>query len=178
MMSRRVKGIVTGILVATVLTFGYLTVQKFIGTGVNEPEHNSSIDSLNQSRGYNELAGRDVETVYTVSEYNADIAETRNVKRPERTQITSPTIDTTQLFAIWTLDPNGPHADFLINKDHFYVVDYDGDGSMPYMLNGDSLTIYYNDFVQKGRIIKASNDSLLILWDGIDEQTNYVKWPR
>ncbi|PWJ29134.1 hypothetical protein [Sediminitomix flava] len=125
--------------------------------------------------GYNQLANEQQKNIFTVSEYNTDL-ETVNIERPEKTIITNVSLDTTYLFKIWTLDPNGPHADFWIRRDEFYVVDYDGDGAMPYILNSDSLTVFYNDFVQKGRIISVSKDTLSIHWDDSENPTEYVEW--
>ncbi|MFM7856269.1 MAG: hypothetical protein ACKO96_31195, partial [Flammeovirgaceae bacterium] len=67
-------------------------------------------------------------------------------------------------------------ADFWIKREYFYVVDYDGDGAMPYELKGDSLTIYYNDFIQKGIIKHITKDSLTIKWSGHGELTKYIQW--
>lgn len=129
-------------------------------------------DSLN---GYNQLADEQNRNNYTVSEYNTDL-ENENIDRPEKTIITNPTIDTTELFKIWTLDPDGPHADFWFKSTEFYVVDYDGDGAMPYRLNKDSLTIFYNDFIQKGRIVSVNKDTLKIHWNETESPTKYVEW--
>jgi hypothetical protein len=129
-------------------------------------------DSLN---GYNQLADKQNRQTYTISEYNTDL-EAENIDRPEKTVITNPTFDTTHLFKTWTLDPDGPHADFWFNRTEFYVVDYDGNGAMPYILNQDSLTIFYNDFVQKGLIVSISKDTLIIRWDETGKPTEYVEW--
>lgn len=129
-------------------------------------------DSLS---GYNQLADEQNRKTYTISEYNTDL-ETVNINRPEQTTITNPAFDTTHLFKIWTLDPDGPHADFWFKRTEFYVVDYDGNGAMPYILNQDSLTIFYNDFVQKGKIVSVSKDTLKIRWNGTGKQTEYVVW--
>lgn len=131
-----------------------------------------TIDSLN---GYNQLADEQNRSTYAISEYNTDL-DKESINRPEKTVITNPTVDTTLLFKIWTLDPDGPHADFWLKPTEFYVVDYDGDGAMPYLLDQDSLTIFYNDFIQKGRIVSVSRDTLKILWNETEHPTNYVKW--
>jgi hypothetical protein len=141
-----------------------------------ESEKNNAKSQINDSlSGYDQLADEQNRKTYTVSEYNTDL-ENENIDRPEKTLITNPTVDTTQLFKIWALDPNGPHADFWIKPTVFYVVDYDGDGAMPYRLDKDRLTIYYNDFVQKGRIVSVSKDSLKIYWDETESLTKYVEW--
>jgi hypothetical protein len=192
MSKRTTKILIIGLLTTTGLTFGYFKVDKFLKVDscldqggrwnyeTDECEFSVSgdliqNDSLYKLNGYNELADRDDRKVYTISEYNTDLDEAENIKRPD-TKIINPTIDTTQLFKIWTLDPEGPHADFWIKREYFYVVDYDGDGAMPYELKGDSLTIYYNDFIQKGLIKKVTKDSLIIKWDGLDELTGYIEW--
>ena len=133
---------------------------------------------LNQSDSlsrYKQLADEQHRKTYTTSEYNTDL-ETENITRPEKTIINNLTVDTTHLFKIWTLEPNGPHADFWFKRTEFYVVDYDGNGAMPYRLDGDSLIIYYNDFVQKGRIISVSKDTLIIHWNDSETPTVYVEW--
>ena len=114
-------------------------------------------DSIN---AYNELANPDKEETFTISEYNTDNPEIENIKRPEKTIIRNLAIDTTQAFGIWTQDPNGPHADFWLTSESFYVVDYDGD----------------NDFIQKGIITSTKNDTLKIKWSDFDIETEYVKF--
>ncbi|WP_223034882.1 hypothetical protein [Hanstruepera marina] len=56
------------------------------------------------------------------------------------------------------------------------MADYDGDGHMPYILDGNKITIFYNDFVQKGTITSAENDTLKIKWVEFDFETKYVKF--
>ncbi|MFM7852004.1 MAG: hypothetical protein ACKO96_08810, partial [Flammeovirgaceae bacterium] len=104
----------------TGLTFGYFKVDKFLkvdscidGGGrwnheSNNCEYEKTVgltDTLNKLRGYNELVGNDGMTVNTISSYNADQAGIENIKRPKRTLIINPKIDTAQLFGIWALDP-------------------------------------------------------------------------
>jgi hypothetical protein len=129
-------------------------------------------DSLN---GYNQLADEQNRKTYTISEYNTDL-ERKNIDRPDKTIIINPTVDTTELFKIWTLDPDGPHADFWFKQTEFYMVDYDRVGAMPYLLNQDSLTIFYNDFIKKGKIVSVSKDNLKIHWDQAERPTEYVEW--
>jgi hypothetical protein len=47
---------------------------------------------------------------------------------------------------------------------------------MPYLLNKDSLTIFYNDFIQKGKIVSVGKDTLIIHWDESERTTQYVEW--
>jgi len=146
--------------------------KKYNGLNSNA-ESELKTDSIN---AYNELANPDKKETFTISEYNTDNPEIENIKRPEKTIIRNLEIDTTQAFGIWTQDPNGPHADFWLTSESFYVVDYDGDGAMPYVLDKNKITIFYNDFIQKGIITSTKNDTLKIKWSDFDIETEYVKF--
>ncbi len=139
---------------------------------IEERSVSQKTDSL---KGYNQLADEQDRKTYTISEYNTDL-ESKNIDRPEKSIITNPIVDTTELFKIWTLDPDGPHADFWFKSTEFYVVDYDGDGAMHYLLNRDSLTLFYNDFIQKGKIVSVSKDTLKIHWNDTERPTQYLEW--
>ena len=115
--------------------------------------------------------------VDTISKQNNDIKTIDNISRPKTSKIISSKFPVDKLFGIWTYDPTGPHADFELTKISFYVVDYDGDGDMPYILNKDTLTVFYKDFVTKGLIKKVNKDSLTIAWDD-NEDTYYSKWTQ
>ena len=125
--------------------------------------------------GYDELANPNNEKSFPISDYNTDNKDVKNIHRPNETIIKS-TIDTSLLFSIWASDPKGPHADFVFSNKSFFVVDYDGDGDMPYELLDKKLKVYYNDFVQEGEIISVSNNTLKIKWKEYDYTNNYVKW--
>jgi len=79
------------------------------------------------------------------------------------------------LYGIWTLDNNGPHADFELTKKSFYVVDYDGDGTMPYKISNDTITVNYPDYNNIGIIRKVMKDTLIINWNNGSDIT-YFKW--
>lgn len=111
----------------------------------------------------------------TVSEKHTDIESVTTTDRPAESKIIKSKFDVKLLFGIWTYDPNGPHADFQLTKKSFYVVDYDGDGDMPYIINHDTIKVFYNDYTGVGIIKNASNDTLQIDWDG-NGTINYVKW--
>lgn len=129
------------------------------------------------SHGYNQLANPDHKKSFTISDYNTDNPEIKNIDRPS-TCIIKTTIDTSLLFNIWTSDPDGPHADFDFSGYSFYVVDYDGDGNMPYELIDHKLKIYYNDFIQEGQIVSVKKDTLAIRWKDFDDVDFYVKWKQ
>ncbi len=133
------------------------------------------LQKTDSTNSYNQPADEQNRSTYTVSAHNTDL-ENATINRPEKTKITNPTIDTTKLFKIWTLTPDGPHADFWIKSTEFYIVDYDGDGAMQYILDHDRLTIFHNDFIQKGKIVSVSLDTLKILWDASEKPTLYIEW--
>ena len=138
----------------------------------HEPIVRSDTDNYH---GYNELANPDKRKSFTISDFNTDNQEIKNIDRPNTSE-TKSSIDTFLLYAIWTSDPSGPHADFVFSSKSFYVVDYDGDGNMPYILNNKKLKIYYNDFIQEGEIVSVDKDTLKIKWKDSDETNIYIKW--
>ncbi len=133
-------------------------------------------DNVNKVAGYDELTNKDSIDTFGVSEYNTDLDSTNNIKRPNKSQIVNSKFDTTMLFRIWVQNPDDPHATFDFNSKFFFVVDYDGDGDMPYILEKDNLKVFYNDFVQEGKIEKVTNDSLIIQWTSSDIPAKYTIW--
>jgi len=93
-----------------------------------------------------------------------------------KTPIVKTNLNTTLLFATWTIDPDGPHADFVLSRKSFYVVDYDGNGDMAYELKGKHLKVFYPDNIQQGDILALSKDTLTIKWQGAAEISDYVRW--
>ena len=71
---------------------------------------------------------------------------------PSISQIINPSIDTALLFDIWVLNPESPHADFWWTKDSYYVVDYDGNGKIPFRLEGDEFELYFEEETLKGKL--------------------------
>ncbi len=115
--------------------------------------------------------------VITISEANTDLESVENIERPATSEVINSRFPLSSLYGIWTYDPVGPHADFELNEKWFFVVDYDGDGSMPYIIKQDSIIVYYNDFISRGLIKEATGEKLRISWDGQDP-TEYVKWTQ
>ena len=124
----------------------------------------------------NALANTQNKKTLSIIESNTDNLKIKNIERPGKTIIKNLEIDTTKAFGIWIQDPNGPHADFSFTAKSFYVVDYDGDGAMPYILDKNHISIFYNDFIQKGVITSTENDTLKIKWTDMDNVTEYVKF--
>jgi hypothetical protein len=126
---------------------------------------------------YDELANPDSLKNFAISDYNTENPDVKNIQRPSKSSFNSD-IDTSLLFTIWTSDPAGPHADFVFSSKSFYVVDYDGDGDMPYEIKGRSLKIFYNDFVKDGQFVSVTADTLKIKWREFDFVNSYVKWTQ
>lgn len=159
---------------------GLLIVYGTACSSQNNPKIDKSekpivTDTINH--GYNELANPDNRKSFTISDFNTDNEEIKNIDRPSVSTV-STILDTAILFGIWTNDPDGPHADFWLTNKSFFVVDYDGDGDMPYELTENKLKIYYNDFIQEGKIISVDKDTLKIMWKDFDNISNYVRWTQ
>ncbi|CAM1343074.1 hypothetical protein [Tenacibaculum aestuarii] len=125
---------------------------------------------------YNELSNPSEKKILPISEYNTDNPEIENIKRPEKSVIRNSEIDTINLFGIWVSDLDSPHADFEISKNSFFIVDYDGDGDMPYTLNKNKLTVFYNDFIQTGIVTAKNKDTLKIKWSNTNNKTIYLRF--
>lgn len=97
-------------------------------------------------------------------------------KSIKKTIVINSKIDTAYLFGVWTENRNSPHADFLINKNEFYIADYDGDGSFRYLINGNEIEIFYKDFSRKGLIYSVSKDSLIIKWNDDEQVSKYARY--
>lgn len=81
------------------------------------------------------------------------------------------------LLGIWTVDLNGPHADFKLTESTYFLVDSDGDGSHSYSISQDVFVIHFPGFDSKGKILKAQHDTLVVIWDD-QPQTTYFRWKR
>lgn len=157
----------TAFIIVTLLLFSCQRKEDTLPT----PEPITAIDTIDH--GFNELAGSKDGTL-TTSDYNTDNPAIQ-IDRPQKSFIKT-RLDTTLLFDIWTIDRKGPHADFKLSDKSFYVVDYDGDGDMLYLLLDRKLTIYYNDFVQEGEITFLTKDTLQIRWKDQETDTQYLTW--
>ncbi|POS00678.1 hypothetical protein Q361_1327 [Flavobacterium croceum DSM 17960] len=157
---------------------GFLTL-FFIACNNNKQTKNNNLTNSNVldsvNHGYNELANPNKLKNLTVSDYNSDNLDVENIVKPKKSTINTK-LDTNLLFGIWTLDPKGPHADFELTNKSFFVVDYDGNGNMPYELIDNNLKIYYNDFTQEGHIVSVDKDTLKIIWEHTEHINSYVKW--
>jgi hypothetical protein len=156
------------------IIFGLVT---FGTVSCNTETKNSVVKAERISPGYNELANSEKRKSFLISDFNTDNPDIENIPRPTTSALHTK-LDTSLLFGIWTSDPNGPHADFQLTRKSFYVVDYDGNGDMPYQLNDSTLKVYYNDFIQEGKIISVDRDTLKIIWKGFDRSNSFVRWSK
>lgn len=113
---------------------------------------------------------------YNSGSSSISIESTDTVKfwRPKKTKIINPTVSLDKLFHAWVMDVNDPHAAFDLTRESLYVVDSDGNGNMPYVLKGDSLIVYYEDEVQRSKIIRLTEDSMILAFN--DYELAYVRW--
>lgn len=153
-----------------------------IQIAATEPVLNFSSDELEFGSGLTYGLGQ-----YTLESYNVFLRELEYINHqtlvlPNRlTDKNKPTfkdlaVDTTELFGIWTIDPDGPHADFWLTKDSYYIVDYDGNGHMTYELNGRTLTVFFEDGKQIMDIISTSNDTLRTFSNEYEVEYVFTRW--
>lgn len=161
------------ILITALVLIGFSCRNTIKQEQVDTYDVTTQTDSI---EAYNELANVAKDRIHTISVYNTDDPSIENIKRPEQPIFKNLEIDTSKFFGIWVQYPNSSHADFWITDKSFYIVDYDGNGVMPYVLDGNKITIYYNDFIQKGEIISAETDTLRIKWEDFEEPTEYLEW--
>jgi hypothetical protein len=151
------------------------------GIAIVEEDTNTIASDANHDEliGYDELSNEGGRDVYCMSAYNMDVESIPNIERPVKSSVKKSKFSVDKLFGIWVNDPSVdvPHATFTLDKDYFFVVDYDGDGDMPYEIEKDSITVYYNDFIKKGCIVEAnSTERLVIRWEETESPTIYYKW--
>ncbi len=106
-------------------------------------------------------------------------AESTVVNRPPPPVVTSrieyPRFPVEWLLGIWALNLEAPHADIWLDEDWFYAEETDNEGNRPYRILDDSITIYYQNFTARGRIIHATGDTLVLrINDG--EDATYLRW--
>ncbi len=99
---------------------------------------------------------------------------THATQKVQKTKIVKATVPLEKLFQAWVSDENDPHATFDLTREGLFLVDYDGDGNMPYLLKGDSLIVYYDYGTERSRIKKLTDDSLVLSMDGYE--VAYVRW--
>ena len=104
-------------------------------------------------------------------------AESTVVNKPpvRITKIINPRFPINNLFGIWGLDPTAPHADFWLDADSFYLAENDEEGNRPYLIEDDSIKIYFKNLTAKGQIVKATGDTLVLRIDEGNDDV-YLRW--
>lgn len=82
--------------------------------------------------------------------------------RPSRPILRNLKVDTTQLFGVWADKHSYPNAAFSIDSDEYYIADFEGDPIVSYILDGDSLTLFFEWGKETSRI-SLPNPNLLIM---------------
>lgn len=78
--------------------------------------------------------------------------------------------ETDAIFGTWANSMDAPACAFKINAKHFMYCD--GNEELFYHIIEDVILM---DTI-KGEILKAENDTLIILWDGTDSEDVKVRW--
>lgn len=94
---------------------------------------------------------------------------------PTQDNISSPKFDTKLLYGTWTINNDGPHADFKLNEKSLYIVDSEDGGEHDYRISHDSLIVKYEDYNAVGIIKKSVKDTLVINWDN-SADVIYFTW--
>ena len=106
-------------------------------------------------------------------------AESTAVNRPKppvlESRIEYARFPVERLFGIWVLDPTAPHADIWLDADGFYAAVTDSEGNRPYRILDDSITIYYQYYTARGRILRATGDTLVLRINDTEDAT-YLRW--
>jgi len=82
--------------------------------------------------------------------------------RPSRPVFRNLQVDTSELFGVWANEHSYPNAAFLIDQKKYYIADFDGDPFVPYILDGDSLTLFFEWGEQTSRISLPTPDLLIM----------------
>ncbi len=86
-----------------------------------------------------------------------------------------PRFPTTKMFGVWALDLTAPHADFWLDAESFYLAEEEEEGNRPYVIEDDSIKIFYKSYTSKGRIVRATGDTLVLRLNG-GEEMEYMRW--
>ncbi len=106
-------------------------------------------------------------------------AESSVVNKPPppvlNSRIINPLFPPEKLFGIWAIDLSAPHADFWLDEDAFYLAEADEEGNRPYIIDEDSIKIYYKNFTARGKIVRATGDTLVLHFNE-GEESCYLRW--
>ena len=78
------------------------------------------------------------------------------------------TIDKSKLLGVWwnSQEKDAPHASFAINDSTIFYPDQEEQSEFKYEVKGDSLLIYFQDFINSSHIDKLTENTLELTTDG------------
>ncbi len=76
----------------------------------------------------------------------------------------------------WLTNSKYDRSNFAIFQENLYVL-YDDKQYVPYNLKKDSIFIYFDNFIAKGRLISLTDNEVEILW-GTKEPKERIKYYR
>lgn len=81
---------------------------------------------------------------------------------------TNGTIDKSKLLGVWwnSQEKDAPHASFAINDSTIFYPDQEEQSEFKYEVKGDSLLIYFQDFINSSHIDKLTGNTLELTTDG------------
>jgi len=86
------------------------------------------------------------------------------------------TISHDSVYGIWTLDPQSPHADFIIDQFGYYMVDANEETKIDHKLSNDTLILIDLGYTDTLLIKEAKNDSLVLKRIRKDSEYIYTRW--
>ena len=95
--------------------------------------------------------------------------------KPSHPVIRNLQIDTSKLFGVWANEHSYPNAAFSIDKDDYYIADFDGDPVVQYILDGDSITLFF-EWGKKTSRISIPKPDLLIMTDEDGQTYQYRRF--
>ena len=97
----------------------------------------------------------------------ADTVATKNATSAQSVP-TNRTIDKSKLLGVWwnSQEKDAPHASFAINDSTIFYPDQEGKSEFKYEIKGDSLIIYFQDYINSSHIDKLTENTLELTTDG------------
>jgi len=97
-------------------------------------------------------------------------------KRFGKSEIINSKFNPKLFFGIWTLSYDDPACDFEMDEKVLSFCDYDGESDRLYKIIVDSVFLDNPFLIFKGKIVKATGDSLIIHWQENKTPETYLRW--
>ncbi len=114
----------------------------------------------------------------TSTEVDSGPKATVNKQKFLKSEIISPSFDKELIFGVWGTSIDAPACEYEINEKRLLLCDYDGDGERLYKIFGDSILLDNPTLIFRGRILKLTNDSLIIHWQNNKAPEILLRWPK